>query len=187
MRIKIITALLCITLIGMVIYFEQYNNPYVNFDFITNNKKNTNSISNNHSTIDLPNFELNLINNQKIKIHDIKSDNLIIHFWASWCHVCTEEFEDIIKFSKKHSNTTIVTIAIDDDKDKLDAFINNLKVTYGLEKSSNLLFVWDKNKDISLNIFNTETVPENYIVKYHDSHYEITEKIIGKTKWHNIL
>jgi thiol-disulfide isomerase/thioredoxin len=188
MKIKITIALLTFTIIGMIIYFEQNNNPYANFTFITNNTQQTLlQATDNNINIALPNLELNLVNNQKINIHDIKSDNIIIHFWASWCGVCTNEFEDIVQFSKNHVNTTVITISIDDDQDKLQNFISLLKRKHDLDKLPNLLFAWDKDKNISINVFNTDMVPENYIVKHHDSHYEITKKIIGKTNWHEIL
>lgn len=190
MKTKIIASIIILTSIIYVVFFAGYNNqPSSNYTFITNNQYNhDNQVSNNtNQTVKLPGFGLKLLNNTEINTQDIQSDNIVIHFWASWCNICTSEFNDIVKFAKQHQNTTILAISIDDDLDTLKKYHKNLNDSFDFTNIPNLIFAWDENRNISIDIFNTDMVPENYLVKHHNDHYDITEKLIGRADWENLL
>lgn len=40
----------------------------------------------------VPNFELNDLNGDRVTLGDFKGKTVLVHFWATWCGVCRQEF-----------------------------------------------------------------------------------------------
>ncbi len=210
MKLKIFVAITAFVIFISVIYLEQTEKPYNNFDTITNNSitennnakidtDNTaaeNNITNpektditpSRKTIKLPNFPITIIGDKSIKnIYDINADKIIIHFWASWCGVCKSEFQDIVEYSKINPNTAVIAISVDDQRDALGKYLDDLNMKYHIKTVKNLYFSWDHDKSISLDLFGTQILPENYIVNHNNDVYEVQEKTVGKTNWAELL
>lgn len=151
----------------------------------TKDKKNqSKQTAHTNNTITLPNFPITVIGNKDIKqIYDIKARKIIIHFWASWCNICKSEFNDLINYTKNNPSTAVVAISVDDDREELGKYLDSLDINNKLKTIKNLYFSWDHDKSISLDLFGTEMLPENYIISHHDNAYEVEEKTIGKYNW----
>lgn len=218
MKIKLLVAITALMILGGIIYFEQSNTPYNNFDVITNNsnldtktidigaslekkyqtqkqKKSDNIQTSSNTTktysrttIELPNFPITIIGNKNIKtIYEVKAKKIIIHFWASWCNICKSEFNDLVKYTKLNADTAVIAISVDDERDLLGKYLDELNNKYHINNIKNLYFSWDHDKSISLDLFGTQMLPENYIVTHHDNIYEVEEKTVGKTNWAELL
>lgn len=190
-KIKLLIPLFTLITIAAIIYSEQNNTPYSNFNSITNNTITLDKNTNKKQEIKLPDFSYNLldINNfslQQHNLYNIKSKKIILHFWASWCNICKQEFKDIISYAKNNPDSTVLTISIDDDKSKLTEYITKLDKQYHIADTKNLLFAWDEDRAISLDLFNSDMVPESFVISSSDSVYTIDKKIIGKANWANI-
>lgn len=49
-------------------------------------------------------------------LYDIKSEQTLVIFWASWCPHCMEEMPKVDAWAKENPNTKVVAISLDDDK-----------------------------------------------------------------------
>jgi len=52
-----------------------------------------------------PNFELTLVNGQKVSLADLKGDVVVLNFWATWCVPCRAELPTLdayYRIQKKH-------------------------------------------------------------------------------------
>jgi thiol-disulfide isomerase/thioredoxin len=66
---------------------------------------------------------ITLTNNQTL--YDIKSEQTLIVFWASWCPHCMEEMPKINQWAKENPNTKVVAISLDEDKTAYESTIKN--------------------------------------------------------------
>lgn len=82
-----------------------------------------------------PNFEMQLIDGQKISLYDLKGKVVMLQFTASWCSVCRKEMPFIEKeIWQVHKDKDFIVIGIDRDEplEKVIAFAEKMKVTYPL-------------------------------------------------------
>lgn len=172
MKAKLLILLSTLLILGLIIYQEHVILPTGN----THAKANSQFISN-EATTKIPNFTYDVFEGQRGRnLYDLQADKIYIHFWATWCGVCKKEFNHIIKFAKNNPSQTILAISIDDDAQDLKNFIAKTSKN----KIDNLIFIWDQNKSLSSELFNTNMVPETYIV---NNNFIIERKIIGAHSW----
>jgi thiol-disulfide isomerase/thioredoxin len=53
----------------------------------------------------------------------------IINFFASWCDPCLDEIPELKKFSEKSTNTTVIGVALDDEKN-VKKLVEDMKINY---------------------------------------------------------
>lgn len=71
--------------------------------------------------------------NETITLADIKSELILVDFWATWCWGCLEgmkQFPDWISQSK--GQLTIVSISVDDNLEKMKAFLSKRTAVPGV-------------------------------------------------------
>lgn len=165
--LKLSLILLTAVSITFIIYLEHFSKPNIN---------NTNQNK-------IPDFTyINILNNKNNNIYNLKQNEnskTIIHFWATWCNICKTEFKDIIKYAQNNPNNNILAISIDEHKNDLINFINNLE-QYNIKNLPNLILAWDHDKSIAFKLFGTTMVPENYII---NNKFEVIDKIVGNIDW----
>lgn len=87
-----------------------------------------------------PDFELETLNGESIKLSDLKGKKVIINFWATWCPYCVEEMPDLQKLYDKYKDEGLILLGIDvgESKSKVDKFIKdkNLNFTILLDEKS---------------------------------------------------
>src|SRR5699024_1704074 len=57
-----------------------------------------------------PDFELETLDGETVKLSDYKGEKVIVNFWATWCPPCREEIPDL---QKLYDNKDIEILAID--------------------------------------------------------------------------
>ncbi|UMB60838.1 AhpC/TSA family protein [Lutibacter sp. A80] len=69
----------------------------------------------------VPDFTLNSLNNEKVTLSEIKSNYILIDFWASWCVPCRASFPHVKELRTKYIKDSfkIVGIATADVEEKL--------------------------------------------------------------------
>lgn len=57
------------------------------------------------------------LENERVKLSELKSPVVIINFWASWCTPCLEEFPSLVRLREKFSADQVTIIGINSDED----------------------------------------------------------------------
>lgn len=102
-------------------------------------------------------FSLPNIQDKEIYITSFLGKVILIDFWASWCGPCRIKHPELIKLKKKFedANFDIVSVSIDDNKDKWIKAIKKDNLTW-----TNLIDI-DKRVNNELGI---EAIPFNYLI-----------------------
>lgn len=99
---------------------------------------------------------------------------LIVHFWASWCQPCREEFPSMIQASSLlPASVKMITVSADQDP---QAGLQFLQMFEGSEK---LVSLWDSKQELSLS-WGTDKLPETYIL---GPERQLIRKIGGTMNW----
>ena len=132
----------------------------------------------NNSTKIMNDFEFTDIQSSTHTFYDYKGKAVIVHFWATWCAPCVEEFPDLIKLAQKNpNNLTLLAIAVANKPADIQKFIK--KISNDLP--ANVIIGLDSDKKISKELFGTVKLPESHIFT---SGLHLREKIIGaKSDW----
>jgi thiol-disulfide isomerase/thioredoxin len=56
-------------------------------------------------------------------LYDIKSEQSLILFWASWCPLCQEELPKVENWAKENPTTKVIAISLDENKTEYDLAI----------------------------------------------------------------
>lgn len=117
-----------------------------------------------------PDFELETLDGNKIKLSDYQGKKVILNFWATWCPPCKAEMPHMQEFYEEQSKNGVVILAVNLEKnadDAVAAFVENYGLTFPI-----LL-----DRDVSIGrIYQAFTIPTSYII---DTKGFIQKKIVG--------
>ena len=65
----------------------------------------------------------NILFENKTSLHDIKSEQSLVVFWASWCPHCQEELPKVENWAKENPATKVVAISLDENQAEYDLAI----------------------------------------------------------------
>ena len=100
-------------------------------------------------------FEVELLNGEKVKLSDYYGKPIFLNFWATWCGPCVREMPHIQEVSEEYADKIIVlAINISDSSDDVKTFVDNAKYTFnfGLNESGSLLDKYN-SYSIPLSVF----------------------------------
>lgn len=120
-----------------------------------------------------PNFTLTDDKGAKVSLADFKGKVVLVNFWATWCHGCTQEMPWYMEFAEKYKNSGLAVIGISMDDDGWKAvkpFMEAKKVNYTIVIGSD-----DLAKQFGL-----DSMPLSVLVdregKIADSHSGVVDK-----------
>ena len=106
-----------------------------------------------------PDFEMTLTNGQQVKLSSLRGKVVMLQFTASWCGVCRKEMpfieRDIWQKHKDNANFALYGIDRDEPLEKVNAFIEQTKVTYpmGLDPGADIFALYaERNAGITRNV-----------------------------------
>lgn len=105
-----------------------------------------------------------------------KKNNLIIHFWATWCAPCEKEFPDLLELTKileSKKDVKFLFIAVNDEDKKIKKFMSQFK------DYDNFMILIDK-ENIHQKSFGTFRLPETYLF---GKDFKLIRKFIGRQEW----
>ena len=109
----------------------------------------------------VPDFAIEDLKGEKIKLSNLKDKIVIVSFWASWCEPCVEEFPSLINLIKELKGEVILlAISADHTIEELKAFTKAFEAN-----DPNIKIMWDKDQRVA-NLYGTEVLPESYILGY---------------------
>lgn len=108
-----------------------------------------------------PDFTLNKVNGDEVKLSSLRGKKVFINFWASWCPPCREEMPAIQKLYVEHEDIAILAVNLQEDKKTVIDFMMNNHYTFPvvLDKKSNVA-----SKYLVRGIPTTYTLDENGVI-----------------------
>ena len=99
------------------------------------------------------------ISGASVSLSQHQGKPVVVHFWATWCAPCAEEFPSLVRFSEKYKNkVTVFAITVDESKADIDDFLS----AFGF-KESGITVVRDPDYSIAQK-YGTQKLPESYVL-----------------------
>lgn len=121
-----------------------------------------------------PDFELETMSGEVVKLSDLKGKKVILNFWASWCGPCKAEMPHMEKYYKQHkesSNVEIVAVNLTSAErrglDGVTEFIDSYGLTFPIPL--------DKDGKVSGD-YSVITIPTTFFL---GTDGKLSQKIIG--------
>ena len=124
--------------------------------------------------IPAPDFAFAALDGSEYRLSTFRGKPVILNFWASWCAPCLVEFPKLIELAKRE-DLFWLAVSVDSDKAELDRFLERFPAL-----PSNALVVWDKDKAIAQDLFQSIRYPETILI---DTNQMMRRKVIGDTDW----
>jgi cytochrome c biogenesis protein CcmG/thiol:disulfide interchange protein DsbE len=80
-----------------------------------------------------PDFALQTLDGQTLKLSDLRGKAVVLNFWATWCSPCKAEMPWFVDFQKQYAadGLQIVGVAMDDSaKEDIEKFAKQMGVNY---------------------------------------------------------
>lgn len=172
MKNKLLFSAIIFLLAGAAVYYDLSNRP--------DSYRTEQPLS--PAAAMVPDIDFTDLSGDRHHLHDLAAPVILLHFWASWCVVCMAEFPDLLAFiDRQQGKAVLVSVSIDQERDKMDRALARLQKDYPAQAGSPSVFwVWDKDKQISLETFHVTTPPETIII---NSDRQMVDKLVGGVAW----
>jgi len=78
-----------------------------------------------------PDFTVELVGGETVKLSDFRGKVVFLNFWATWCGPCVNEMPDIQKLADAFPDDLVVlAVNCSERKDKVEKFINDKGYTF---------------------------------------------------------
>ncbi|MDF2946090.1 MAG: alkyl hydroperoxide reductase [Bacillales bacterium] len=166
-------GIVIVLILGLVTYgaWETYKTYSNQKDGTINEQVNTSNIGLERGNI-APDFELQTLTGQSVKLSDLRGKKVILNFWATWCGPCKVEMPEIQKFYEKVGNdVTILAISVAENPSVVTNFINNTNYTFPILLDP---------APVASNTYKIISIPTTYFI---DSKGVISDTIVGTTTY----
>jgi cytochrome c biogenesis protein CcmG/thiol:disulfide interchange protein DsbE len=119
-------------------------------------------------------FDLSGVNNNTMKLSDMRGSVVLVNFWATWCTSCVEEMpalERLAEVLSANPHFKIVTILFRDDLERASQYLKQNGYTFPVYVNP------DGNAP---GLFGITGVPETFII---DKKGVLRDKVIGPADW----
>ena len=119
-----------------------------------------------------PEFELQTLEGESVKLSNYKGKRIFINFWATWCPPCVKEMPEIQHYFEEHPSDKVALLSINiTDLETNRKTVEQFATLHGLQFPILLDEVGEVSKKYEI-----LTIPTSYIV---DEKGMIVEEIIG--------
>lgn len=78
-----------------------------------------------------PQFALQAVGGQKVRLADLKGKFIVLNFWATWCLPCTKEMPELQKATQAlNGRATIVGVNLAEPRDRVERFVHEHHVSF---------------------------------------------------------
>lgn len=104
-----------------------------------------------------PDFELETLEGEKVKLSNLRGEKVMVNFWATWCPPCRAEIPDL---EKLHNNKDIHILAInatvsEKSIDNVKSFVDDMEMTFPI-----LL----DEENITPEMYNAFSLPNSFMI-----------------------
>lgn len=129
----------------------------------------------------VPDFSWKDFSGKSHSIKELAGKTVVIHFWATWCTPCRQEFPDLLSAaSGSDKGVTFLTISADDSVEIAEKFVYRAQQNTDTQSAKNVLFAFDQGKHIAFDLFQADAFPETIVV---DSTGKMRRKFAGMVNW----
>ncbi|OLO26129.1 cytochrome C biogenesis protein [Alkalihalophilus pseudofirmus] len=119
-----------------------------------------------------PDFELETLDGQLVKLSDFKGEKVILNLWASWCPPCRAEMPHMQDFYENYKEDGITILAVnlttlERNTNDIVPFVDEFKLTFPI--------VLDVDGEIGMT-YQAYSIPTTYIL---DTSGRVQHKVIG--------
>jgi len=119
-----------------------------------------------------PDFTLESLDGQEVKLSDYQGQKVILNFWASWCPPCKAEMPHMQTFYEKNKDNGVTILAVnltsqDHGMEQIGSFVQDYNLTFPIPL--------DQTGEIG-DLYRTITIPTTYFI---DEKGHIQDKVIG--------
>ena len=128
----------------------------------------------------MPNASFETLEGEQFNLSDLKSDLVVVHYWATWCAPCEAELPELLKFIdtfKDKPGVKFLLVAVNDDLMKVKKHLK----AQTIPKEASITWLMD-NGNVYRDIFGTSRVPETYVFS---SDKMTLKKYVGPQEWNN--
>jgi thiol-disulfide isomerase/thioredoxin len=101
-----------------------------------------------------PGFTLSSLDGQSVSLEQYRGKSVLLHFWATWCGVCRQEFSMLNRLQQSlGDDAVLLTVVADSDNPELDAFVREQDIHYPVLKATPKLLAGYKVKAYPTNYF----------------------------------
>lgn len=119
-----------------------------------------------------PDFELNTLEGETVKLSDYRGKKVILNFWATWCPPCKAEMPHMQKFYEENKDKGVEILAV--NLTNMDKGVEEVK-TFVKENGLTFPIPLDEEGNAGTT-YQAFTIPTSYIL---DENGVITKKIVG--------
>jgi cytochrome c biogenesis protein CcmG/thiol:disulfide interchange protein DsbE len=131
-----------------------------------------------------PQFSTPMLDGGEFNTSSLSGTVRIVHFWASWCGPCIEEFPHLVALADHFAGRmTVVAVATQDEVSDIERFLKQSPKTAEISRYSQpgkgIVIVLDGESKIA-DTFGTAQLPESYII---DKAGKVRRKIASSIDW----
>lgn len=107
-----------------------------------------------------PDFELETLKGERVKLSDFRGKRIMLNFWASWCGPCRAEIPDMQKFyDQKEEDIEILAVNLidsrPDEADNVGPFVEEYELTFPV------LLDWG---NVVSGIYQIQPIPTTFLI-----------------------
>jgi peroxiredoxin len=106
-----------------------------------------------------PDFELQTITGETVKLSDLRGQAVLVNLWATWCPPCRAEMPAIERVYNEYKDEGLVVLAINmtyqDDPSNISPFINEYGLTFPI--------LLDETGDMA-HAYQLRSLPSSYFI-----------------------
>lgn len=121
----------------------------------------------------VPDFQLRLLNGQKVTLASYRGRVLVLNFWASWCPPCIEETPALNTMAQQFPSGKVVVlgVSIDEDPVAYRTFLARYHIRYPTAR--------DPSQEV-MHSYGTRQIPETYIIGPDG---RLVRKLVSVANW----
>ena len=124
-----------------------------------------------------PDFELESLNGEPIKLSELQGKRVMLNFWATWCGPCRAEMPDMQKlYEEKDIHIVAVNMtATETIRENIPSFIDEFQLEFPV--------LMDETNDVA-DLYQIKPIPSSYFI---NSDGTIHEKVFGLLNYEQMM
>jgi peroxiredoxin len=125
-----------------------------------------------------PDFELETVGGETVKLSDFRGEKVLLNFWATWCPPCRAEMPDMQKFHEKNEDGVILAVNLRETE-------NSSRNVYEFLEEYGITFQVLSDAETKVaNTYKAQALPTSYLI---DTEGKIQNVAIGPLNYESMV